>query len=140
MDSSFHYLLMINQAKIQKMLFAELKDTCLTMGQPKILDYLKDHDGANQKEIANGCQIEAPSLTSLLGPMENKGLIERRMLNGNRRSLHIFLTKKGREYQQQIEQLFIELEKDAFAGISETEQKQFMQTFVKISNNLCKDL
>lgn len=140
MDTSFHYLLMVNQAKLQKMLFAQLKDTCLTMGQPKILDYLKDHDGANQKEIANGCQIEAPSLTSLLGPMEQKNLIERRMLNGNRRSLHIFLTPKGREYQQLIEQQFIEIENKAFANIPDSEQEQFMETLIKISKNLCNDL
>ena len=37
----------------QKELLARLKDTGLTIGQPKILDYLKDHDGAGQKDIAH---------------------------------------------------------------------------------------
>ena len=36
----------------------QLKDTGLTLGQPKVLDYLKDHDGVSQKEIAAGCLIE----------------------------------------------------------------------------------
>lgn len=92
MDESFHYLTMANQMLIQKKLLEKIKNTHLTLGQPKVLDYLKEHDGASQKEIAAGCVIEAGSLTSILNRMEEKGLIERRMLNGNRRTFHIFMT------------------------------------------------
>ena len=52
MDASFHYLSMINHMTVQKKLMEQLKDTGLTLGQPKVLDYLKDHDGVSQKEIA----------------------------------------------------------------------------------------
>lgn len=56
----------------------KLKDTGLTLGQPKVLDYLQDHDGANQAEIARACHIEPASLTSVLNRMEEKALVERR--------------------------------------------------------------
>ena len=95
MDTSLHYLTMANQMLIQKRLLERVKASGLTLGQPKVLDYLKDHDGASQKEIAAGCFIEAGSLTSILNRMEEKGLIERRMLNGNRRTFHIFMTESG---------------------------------------------
>ena len=78
MDDSFHYLSMINHMTVQKKLMEQLADTGLTLGQPKVLDYLKDRDGASQKEIAAGCLIEAGSLTSILNRMEEKGLIERK--------------------------------------------------------------
>ena len=55
MKQSFHYLLMANQAIIHKKLLNALSDTELTLGHPKVLDYLKDHNGANQKEIAKSC-------------------------------------------------------------------------------------
>ena len=84
MDDTLHYLIMANQMLVQKSLLEQLKDTGLTIGQPKILDYLKDHDGSNQKEIARACFLEAGSLTTILNKMEEKGLIERRILNGNR--------------------------------------------------------
>ena len=58
MEESFHYLSMANQMLIQKKLMENVKSTGLTLGQPKVLDYLKHHDGANQKEIAAGCHIE----------------------------------------------------------------------------------
>lgn len=97
MNDSFHYLSMANHMMVQKKLMEQLKDTGLTLGQPKVLDYLKDHDGASQKEIAAGCLIEAGSLTSILNRMEEKGLIERKMLNGNRRTFHIFMTESRKE-------------------------------------------
>ncbi len=62
MSHSFHYLIMAEQSMFQKELLARLKDTGLTIGQPKILDYLKDHDGAGQKDIARGCHIEPGTL------------------------------------------------------------------------------
>lgn len=97
MDTSLHYLTMANQMLIQKRLLERVKASGLTLGQPKVLDYLKDHDGASQKEIAAGCLIEAGSLTSILNRMEEKNLIERRMLNGNRRTFHIFMTESGKK-------------------------------------------
>ena len=136
MDDSFHYLSMINHMTVQKKLMEQLKDTGLTLGQPKVLDYLKDHDGASQKEIAAGCLIEAGSLTSILNRMEEKGLIERKMLNGNRRTFHIFMTESGKKNQKLVEEAFKKIEKTALNGISEEEQKLFMEIFCRIYRNL----
>ena len=61
---SIHYLLMADHFMVQKALLSQIKDTELTMGQPKVLDYLKDHDGACQKDIAAGCHIEPASITA----------------------------------------------------------------------------
>ena len=52
MEGTFHYMLMANQALVHKKLLAYLKDTGLTIGQPKVLEYLSEHDGSNQTEIA----------------------------------------------------------------------------------------
>ena len=69
MSHSFHYLIMAEHSIFQKELLNRLKNTGLTIGQPKVLDYLKDHDGAGQKEIARGCQIEPGTLTTILNRM-----------------------------------------------------------------------
>ena len=96
MSNSFHYLVMAEHSIFQKRLLAKLKGTGLTSGQPKVLDYLKDHDGASQKDIAHGCHIEPGTLTTLLNRMEELGLVERRMLRGNRRSYYVFMTDLGK--------------------------------------------
>ena len=119
----------------QKELLNRLKDSGLTIGQPKVLDYLKDHDGAGQKDIARGCHIEPGTLTTLLNRMEDTGLVERRMLNGNRRSLYVFLTDKGKNRLALVTETFSEMEEKAFRGISESEREAFMNVFLRIYEN-----
>ena len=136
MDESLHYLIMANQMLVQKSLMDQIKDTGLTIGQPKILDYLKEHDGSNQKEIARACFLEAGSLTTILNKMEEKGLIERRMLNGNRRSFHIFMTEGGKRKQQMVDKAFKEIEQKALSGILEEEYERFLNIYKRIYSNL----
>ena len=138
MNDSFHYQSMANHMMVQKKLMEQLKDTGLTLGQPKVLDYLKDHDGASQKEIAAGCLIEAGSLTSILNRMEEKGLIERKMLNGTRRTFHIFMTESGKKNQKLVEETFEKIEETALNNVSEEEQKVFMEIFLRIYRNLAE--
>lgn len=136
MSHSFHYLIMAEHSIFQKELLNRLKDTGLTIGQPKVLDYLKDHDGAGQKDIARGCHIEPGTLTTILNRMEDAGLVERRMLNGNRRSLYVFLTEKGKEQLKLVTEAFSWMEKEAFRGISETERKTFMDLMLRVYENI----
>ena len=139
MGKSFHYMLMANQAMVHKLLLSGLNDTELTLGQPKILDFLKDHDGVSQKEIAIGCHIEAPSMTSILLRMETNGLIDRRTLDGNRRSLHVFLTDKGKKDMVRVTEEFQEIEKKVFLGIEDSERESFLKCFEKIYENLYRE-
>lgn len=136
MSNSLHYLMMANQMLVQKALMERVKKSGLTIGQPKVLDYLKDHDGSSQKDIARACFIEAGSLTTILNGMEEKGLIERRTLNGNRRSYHIFMTDEGKKKQQMIDEAFAAIEEKAVSDISDEEYSQFMSVYQKLYNNL----
>lgn len=136
MSNSLHYLMMANQMLVQKALMERVKESGLTIGQPKVLDYLKDHDGSSQKDIARACFIEAGSLTTILNGMEEKGLIERRTLNGNRRSYHIFMTDEGKKKQQMIDEAFAAIEENAVSDISDEEYSQFMSVYQKLYNSL----
>lgn len=139
MKQPFHTLLMLNYTYFQKEIYEKVKPLGLTMGQPKILDYLSSHDGANQKEIAMACNIEPGSLTSLLNRMEDRGIIIRKILNNNRRTYHIFLTEKGKELQLAVSKAFVELETQALAGIREEDKELFMNIFSQINDNLKKE-
>ena len=138
MDLSFHYLLMAVQAMVHKELLSGLSDTPLSLGQPKVLDYLKEHDGLNQRDIASGCHIEPPTLTALLNRMEKSGLIERRMQDNNRRTLYVYLTPEGRKYQCRVEEEFQKIEKDVFEGLSTEEIDKLMDGLQHVYKNLKK--
>lgn len=118
MDESFHYLLMAAQGMFQRAVMAELSKAGLTAGQPKVLDYLGLHDGSIQKRIAAGCQIDPATLTGVLGRMEEKGLIERRSLNGDRRSLYVYLTAEGWEKQKLVRSVLERLEEEVLSGLT----------------------
>ena len=135
MDFSFHYLVMAQHSMFQKELLIKLKGLGLTIGQPKILDYLQTHDGAGQKDIACGCHIEPGTLTTLLNRMEENGLVERRMMNGNRRSYYVFMTDKGKKQAHAVAEAFMELEEQAFCGLSDEERTILMELFIKIYHN-----
>lgn len=135
MDNSFHYLIMAEHSIFQKELLSRLKGTGLTIGQPKILDYLLEHDGAAQKDIAHGCHIEPGTLTTLLNRMEENKLVERRTINGNRRSYYVYMTDTGRQAAVRVSGIFRELEEKAFEGVPESDRSLFMDIFFRIFEN-----
>ena len=72
----------------------------------------------------------------MLNGMEAMALIERRRLNGNRRTFHIFLTQKGRQQQQRVMEAFQNIEEQTFDGMPEEEVEQFMELYGKIHRRL----
>ena len=136
MKESLHYLLMANHFMIQKALVTSVKDTGLTSGQPKVLDYLKDHDGAGQKDIAQGCHIEPASLTAILNGMETKGLIERRLCPDNHRFYNVYLTETGRLYVSRLENEFDTIESYALQNFSEADKEQLIEYLSRIYNTM----
>lgn len=138
MEKSLHYLMMSNHLSFQKNLLSAIKDTGLTLGQPKVLDYLNSNDGAVQREIAEACHIEPATITSVLSGMETKGLIERKQLNGNRRNLYVFLTVKGKEYARRVEDEFDRIEAKALHGLKDEEKKLLNLFLLKIDENMTK--
>lgn len=136
MTKSLHYLLMSNHLLFQKELISAIKDTELTSGQPKVLDYLIHNNGAVQKDIAVACHIEPATLTSVLLGMENKGLITREMKNGNRRSLYVFLTEKGTALAKRVKKEFDIIETAALNGFTDAEKQQLLIFLSRISDNI----
>lgn len=115
----------------------EAKKLGLTSGQPKILEFLLEHDGVEQKDIATHCEIERATAGSILDRMEIAGLIERRRKTGNRRSVYVYLTESGRTAALQVKKLFAEAERRALAGLSEAEAQRLRGELEEIYKNIC---
>lgn len=136
MNKSLHYLLMADHLIFNKNLLLRIKNSELTPGQPKVLDYLIYHDGAVQKDIAESCHIEPATITSVLAGMEKSGLIMRKNSNGNRRSLYVYLTEKGKLLAEQTEKYFEEIERKALNGFDENEIDTLISLLIRINNNM----
>ena len=134
MENSLHHLLMTDHTAFHKRIFSALKKEGLTSGQPKVLEYLSEHDGAMQKDIAAACRIEPATMTSLLGGMEKKGLITR--CAPDRRSLSVYLTDKGKALVPLIEQEFARIESVATNGFSDDERELLISLLSRLRENL----
>lgn len=133
---SLHYLLMKSHSVMQRKIYSEAQKIGLTSGQPKILDYLYEHEGSDQKTIAGYCEIEPATLGSILLRMEQKGLIERRQKNGNRRSWFVYLTENGKEICEKMHDIFSQADEQAINGISSGEIEEIKNLLTKICHNL----
>lgn len=134
MENSLHHLLMTDHTAFHKRIFSALKKEGLTSGQPKVLEYLSEHDGAVQKDIAAACRIEPATMTSLLCGMEKKELITR--CAPDRRSLCVYLTDKGKSLIPLIKEEFSSIEDTATSGFSDKEKEMLIDLLSRLRENL----
>ena len=133
---SLHYLLMKTHSLFSKRVMDEASHAGLTSGQPKVLEYLTLFGEADQKTIAAYCEIEPATVGSILLRMEENGLILRRQKAGNRRSLYVSLTDKGRNAATRVEEIFHRVEADSARELSPDE----VQLLQELLNKLCTGL
>ncbi len=132
----FSFQLMRMQALFHRRLMKNLEPTDLSTGQPKVLAFLRSHEGYSQKEIAQACLLEPGSVTVLLKRMEQQGIVERRRRDGDRKSRSIFLTERGRALANASVVSFFRTEELAFAGFTEEEKNKLTEFCDRIVNNL----
>lgn len=140
MELSYHYLLLLNHSVYQKKIYEELEYLKLSIGQPKIFDFLKDHNGCIQKEIAIGCQIEPASVTSILLTMEKRGFIERKNMGDNRRSLYVFLTEEGEKIANIVREVMVKVEKEVLKEFTESEKEMLIYLLKKANYNFLNNI
>ena len=132
----FSFQLMRMQSLFHKRLLRDLEPTALSAGQPKVLAFLKSHEGKSQKEIAQACLLEPGSVTVLLKRMEKQGILERRLQEGNQKSRYIYLSEYGRALAKASVDSFFRTEELAFSGFSEEEKGRLMDFCERIIRNL----
>ena len=136
---SLHYLLMKAHTMLQRRITAEAEKIGLSSGQPKVLDYLLQYEGSDQKTIAAYCEIEQATVGSILTRMESGGLVERRQREGNRRSLYVYLTDSGRRAAEDMRAVFAQADSRAAGGLSQQELAQLKYLLGKVCGELQKE-
>lgn len=133
---SYHKLMMENNTMYTKKVFDNVADRKLSKGQPKILEYLYENDGAVQKDIAKYCFIEQATVTSILARMEKNELILRKVDPDNRRFQFVYLTDKGKVEAKFVIESFAKLENNALKDFTDEEKMQFVNFLNRVNKNL----
>ena len=99
----------------------------LTQSQLRVLFVVSAEEPVRMQDLAAHCSVTKQQINYEIGKLENAGLVERRTDPQNRRIVRVFLSEDGIRLMNEIDShLYKELE-PAFAGLSETEKKEYQE-------------
>ncbi|NIO42080.1 MAG: MarR family transcriptional regulator [Burkholderiales bacterium] len=113
-----------------------MKALGLTRSQWWVLTHLYRKDGVTQSELADILEIEKPTLGRLLDRLESKGWIRRGDHAEDRRAKLVFLTEEIGPAMKAMRSAAAELRRDALAGLSDDDQRQFVDILLAVKANL----
>ena len=74
----------------------------VSFGHWAFLRILWERDGLTQKALSEQAGVMEPTTFAAMRAMEERGYIERRQLPGNRKNVHVYLTRSGRALKKKI--------------------------------------
>ena len=96
-------------------------------------------DGLTQRELSELAGVMEPTTFAAVKAMEQMGLVERRQLAGNRKNMHVFLTRSGRALQKKLVPLAEEVNHVSVAGSTEAQLQAMRQFLLLMLENLAAD-
>lgn len=137
MNKTLHFQLLAAHTYFQRVFLKRLQDIYpdILPGQPKVIDFLMYQKHAYQKEIADACLIEPPTLSLILEKMERVGLISRQKSISNNKNIVVQLTEKGESVGRKAQEIFLETEKDFCKNLSQKESEMLPSLLQKICDS-----
>ncbi|WP_078555947.1 MarR family winged helix-turn-helix transcriptional regulator [Bacillus alkalicellulosilyticus] len=138
MKKRFHKLLVGTSNLHYRKSTSQFSALGLSPGQPKILETLIDLEGCMQKELAEACEVEPATITSILPGMEKNDLIKRETIVNapGKRALSVRLTEKGKAMEREVATIFHDVEEECFRGFTEEEKETFLSLLERVHNNM----
>ncbi|WP_239253668.1 MarR family winged helix-turn-helix transcriptional regulator [Listeria ilorinensis] len=112
-----------------------LKDTGLNKGQLRYLYTLYRHDGLTQETLAKRFMTDKANVTRHMNRLEELDLICRESDPSDKRVHRIFVTEKGWELQELIEEITTKWSECVTAGLSEQEKNELLRLLDKMKAN-----
>lgn len=128
------YALYSTSGEVTKAYGELLKPHQLTYPQFVVMMALWQDDGASPTNLAKAVGLSKATLSPVLKKLESNGYLKRESVPGNDKAKSMALTKKGREFAAEGENI-AKLALCA-TGLNETEVKQLVSICNKIKNNL----
>lgn len=108
-------------------------------GQIHLLDYIVQHPGCTQKDLADFFASSKASITKSIKRMLNNGIICRNTNEDDERKFELYATEKGMELSRESQAIFREVGLRTFEGFSEEELQQLNEYVERIIDNLETD-
>lgn len=107
-------------------------------GQEVLLMLLWRRDGQGPRELASRLGVEPPTVTKMLGRLEQAGLVVREPSPCDRRAVVVRLTAPGRGLRADVERVWRELEDTTVAGFTGAERADLLGLLQRAARNLAR--
>lgn len=134
-SDELHFLLRKAHTVTTHQLIAQTGKLGLTPGQPKVLEYLLEHDGCCARAICQEFAIDKSTMASILPRMEAAGLVRRESSETDRRTSCIWLTDKGRELALATKKAILATDEELVQGVSPEDLATCKQVLASIVAN-----
>ena len=131
-EETVSYLLARVTTAFRNSLERQMGQIGLHGGQIFVLLELWKQDGLRQIDIAGRLNLSAPTINKMLKGLIEINLVTRSRLDDDARSTRIFLTERGREMREHIEEQWLELEENCLTGLTETERLVLFELLGKL--------
>jgi DNA-binding MarR family transcriptional regulator len=129
---SFIYLLKHTELAVRGCVEVALEQFALTPNQFLMLLRLSHQEGQSAAELARGIGVRPQSLTEIINPLAEKGLIAREESAEHRRILRISLTPAGRQLLARATRIGQQLEKELIVDLSSDEHAVLLAALGKV--------
>lgn len=136
MVETLHFQLMAAHTLFQRLFLKRIRAVHpeLLPGQPKIIDFLMSRESAFQREIAEACLLEPPTLCLILDKMDEAGLVQRQKMPESRKNM-VTLSEKGRLIGADILRIFAATEDQLCSGMTSENRESFLAALKILHHN-----
>lgn len=116
-----------------------LAENNVYFGQMPILDYISEHEGCSQVEVADFLSLSPAAVALTAKRLVKSGLITKTSYENNMRYKHLHLTELGKKTRELSNKILDEKDKQMFSGFSESELETLSGYIDRLTLNLTEE-
>ena len=108
----------------------------ITHMESRTLGFFARNPGATLSDLAGHAQRDKGQLARLVGGLRERGLLEARVDEDDRRNQRLHLTAQGEQVQQVLRRQGRKVAADAVRGLSQQDRQQLLELLARVRANL----
>jgi DNA-binding MarR family transcriptional regulator len=108
----------------------------LAQMEGRVVSFVGRHPGATQSELVAHLARDKAQVARLIGALKDRGLLEARVDEADRRNQRLHLTDAGRSIQASVQRQRLRVARLAVAGLDDDERRLLVDLLGRVRSNL----
>lgn len=132
--NSLTYLFTQISNNFRNQLQKQMNTIGLHSGQVFVLFSLWETDGQSQIELVKNLNLTPPTINKMVSSLLKNDFVKCEKSEIDGRMIKVFLTEKGRQSKETVDELIMNFEQNSFAALNETEKLILIQILGKLKD------